>query len=252
MSGPRKTLMQPSPPAELAAPLRRCAAAATGWSETMMPVAARDDPRAVLSDVLLVGDEQHRDAALDVQPLKDPHYFDAGARVEVAGRLVGEQDRRPGDERARDRHALLLTAGQLVRVVIGPLAEADRARAPPSRACAARRLHACRRCRAAAARRCRARVVRDSRLKPWNTKPIFLFRTSASWSLDICETSWPSRKYWPEVGRSRQPRMCISVDLPEPDGPVTATNSPRLNVERHAAQRPHLHLADDVGLDEVA
>src|SRR4051812_10090093 len=32
--------------------------------------------------------------------------------------------------------------------------------------------------------------------------------------------------YVPLVGRSRHPRMCISVDLPEPDGPVTATNSP--------------------------
>ncbi len=30
----------------------------------------------------------------------------------------------------------------------------------------------------------------------------------------------------PEVGRSRQPRMFMSVDLPEPDGPITATNSP--------------------------
>ena len=45
--------------------------------------------------------------------------------------------------------------------------------------------------------------------------------------------------------------MCISVDLPEPDGPVTATNSPGCDVERHAAQRAHLDLADDVGLDEV-
>src|SRR5688572_7587889 len=32
--------------------------------------------------------------------------------------------------------------------------------------------------------------------------------------------------YCPLVGRSRQPRMCISVDLPDPEGPVTATNSP--------------------------
>src|SRR5262245_59637245 len=40
------------------------------------------------------------------------------------------------------------------------------------------------------------------------------------------ETSWPSRKYWPDVGRSRQPAMCMNVDLPEPDGPVTARNSP--------------------------
>src|ERR1043165_8869850 len=41
------------------------------------------------------------------------------------------------------------------------------------------------------------------------------------------ETSSPSRKYWPDVGRSRHPAMCMNVDLPEPDGPVTARNSPR-------------------------
>jgi len=30
----------------------------------------------------------------------------------------------------------------------------------------------------------------------------------------------------PDVGVSRAPRMCIKVDLPEPDGPMMATNSP--------------------------
>src|SRR4051794_28015917 len=33
--------------------------------------------------------------------------------------------------------------------------------------------------------------------------------------------------YCPLDGRSRQPMMCMNVDLPDPDGPVTATNSPR-------------------------
>ena len=46
--------------------------------------------------------------------------------------------------------------------------------------------------------------------------------------------------------------MCMNVDLPEPDGPVTATNSPRLDVDVGAAQRAHFDLADVVGLDEVA
>src|SRR5262245_18235806 len=69
--------------------------------------------------------------------------------------------------------------------------------------------------------------VRENRLKPWNTNPIFLLRTAASASFDIFETSWPSRKYWPDVGRSRQPMMCMNVDLPEQDGPVTERNSPR-------------------------
>ena len=30
----------------------------------------------------------------------------------------------------------------------------------------------------------------------------------------------------PAVGLSRPARMCISVDLPEPDGPITAVNWP--------------------------
>ena len=54
------------------------------------------------------------------------------ARVEVAGRLVGEEQRGRVDQRARDRDALLLAAGELVRQVL--LA----ARARPTAASAAR------------------------------------------------------------------------------------------------------------------
>ena len=46
-------------------------------------------------------------------------------RVEVAGGLVGEHDRRPGDERARDRDALLLAARELGRPVAAAVGEAD-------------------------------------------------------------------------------------------------------------------------------
>ena len=45
--------------------------------------------------------------------------------------------------------------------------------------------------------------------------------------------------------------MCMNVDLPDPDGPVTARNSPRWHLEVHAAKRAHLHLTDHVGLHEV-
>src|SRR5690606_15194991 len=38
----------------------------------------------------------------------------------------------------------------------------------------------------------------------------------------------PFRLYSPRVGVSRHPRMFISVDLPDPDGPIRATNSPFL------------------------
>ena len=36
----------------------------------------------------------------------------------------------------------------------------------------------------------------------------------------------PSTRTLPSVGRSRVPATASSVDLPEPEGPVTATNSP--------------------------
>jgi len=50
---------------------------------------------------------------------------------------------------------------------------------------------------------------------------------SASSFLESVETSTPSKKYRPRVGRSKHPRMFISVDFPDPDGPMIATNSPR-------------------------
>ena len=36
--------------------------------------------------------------------------------------------------------------------------------------------------------------------------------------------------------------MCISVDLPEPDGPVIATNSPAAIVMSTSFERVHLEL----------
>ena len=50
----------------------------------------------------------------------------AGLRVEVAGRLVGEDDGRLRDQRARDRDALLLAAGELGGPVLPPVLQPDR------------------------------------------------------------------------------------------------------------------------------
>ena len=46
--------------------------------------------------------------------------------------------------------------------------------------------------------------------------------------------------------------MCISVDLPEPDGPITATSSAARDVERDAAERVDRGLALAVAAGEVA
>src|SRR5687768_1023597 len=69
-------------------------------------VAEADDAGAVLRDIHFVGDEHDRDAALTIEALEDVHDFDARARVEIARRLVGEDDRGVGDERSRDGDAL--------------------------------------------------------------------------------------------------------------------------------------------------
>ncbi len=67
-----------------------------------------------------------------------------------------------------------------------------------------------------------------SRLKNWNTKPMCLRRSCVSCESLRFVISVPAIITVPEVGLSRPARMCISVDLPEPEGPMTATSSPEL------------------------
>ena len=70
-------------------------------------------------------------------------------------------------------------------------------------------------------------VARGSRLKVWNTNPISSLRMRASSLSFIWLTCFPFSRYEPLLGVSRQPMRFISVDLPEPDGPMIATYSPR-------------------------
>src|SRR5688572_14059135 len=83
-----------------------------------------DDPLRVLRDVVLVGDEDDR-LAFVVQALEHRHDLFRRLRVEVAGRLVREYQSRIVDERARDRHPLLLTPGELARQMFFPPLEPD-------------------------------------------------------------------------------------------------------------------------------
>src|SRR5437879_1849793 len=70
----------------------------------------------VRRDVGFMGD-QYDGLAGVVQLLEQPHDLLAGGGVEVAGRLVRQQDRGVVHERPRDRHPLALPARQLVRPV---------------------------------------------------------------------------------------------------------------------------------------
>ena len=76
----------------------------------MMRIAARRD-RAVM------GHQHERRAVRGVQVEQQLDDARAGRRVEVAGRLVGEQDGGLGHESAGDRDALLLAARELARVM---------------------------------------------------------------------------------------------------------------------------------------
>ena len=58
----------------------------------------------------------------------------AERRVEVAGGLVGQEQVRLVDEGARDRHPLLLPAGQLRRAVVHAVGEAHGLEGPPAQA----------------------------------------------------------------------------------------------------------------------
>ena len=86
-----------------------------------------------VDDLLVVGGHQHRRAELvDVDQQLDD--LPAGHRVEVARRLVGDEDRRVVDEGTRDRGALLLAAGELRRQVVRVILRARRGPAAAGRA----------------------------------------------------------------------------------------------------------------------
>ena len=58
-----------------------------------------------------------------IELCEQAHHLGTILRVEVAGRLVGEDELGTEDHGAGDGHALLLTAGELVREVLGTVAD---------------------------------------------------------------------------------------------------------------------------------
>src|ERR1019366_8104383 len=77
-----------------------------------LAIAQADYALGLLGDVGLVGN-QDDGAPLFVQPRKDSQDVLGGVRVEVPGRLVGEDQGWVGDDRPCYRHPLLLAAGKL-------------------------------------------------------------------------------------------------------------------------------------------
>ena len=67
----------------------------------------------VLRRLRIVRDHDDRLLELAVEPLQQIERLLRVLRVEVTGRLVGDDDGRVGDDGTRDRDALLLAAGEL-------------------------------------------------------------------------------------------------------------------------------------------
>ena len=88
-------------------------------SSSMRAFAARGQGR-------IVGDQHQGGVVVAIQRKQQVADVMAGALVEVAGGFVGKQHARAMHECAGDRHALLLAAGQLGRVVSAARGQADR------------------------------------------------------------------------------------------------------------------------------
>ena len=211
------------------------------------------DPPAPGGDVGLVGDDDDG-LALAVEVGEEVEDLVAGLGVEVAGGLVGQEERRALDQGAGDRHPLALAARHLVRAG-GPSGRPGRpggaprrrgrgGRGRPSRSAAARRSAGP---SAGAAARRSGRRTRSAARGPGPAPTA---------------TAWPRRgrraSTGPRWGRPGSPRMFISVDLPDPDGPMIATSSlapiarstPRRAWTVSAAHR--VLLGDPFQLDEFA
>src|SRR5262245_51132383 len=101
------------------------ASAAIGAVPEQAPRVEAQDASAARRDALVVRDEHERDAARRVQLEQEIDDLRAGARVQVARGLVGEEERGRRHERASERDALLLAARELARIVQRALGEAD-------------------------------------------------------------------------------------------------------------------------------
>ena len=104
---------------------RMASALGAASSSTMRPSPRNSTESAYVAAARVVGDHHDRLAHLARGGLQELEQLRPAARVEVAGRFVGEHDVGPAHQRARHRDALLLPAGELRRSVPQPVAQPD-------------------------------------------------------------------------------------------------------------------------------
>ena len=172
--------------------------------------------------VEVVGHEHDRLAygALQSQELVlEPDSHD---RVDRRERLVHQQDDRIGGQRPGDADALVLTAGQLVRVARCRTGPGRGRRVPAARSTRARMRSFGQPSSRGTVATFAAIVWCGNSPTCWMTYPIRRRRSTAS----AVRMSSPSSRILPLVGSISRLIMRRIVDLPQPDGPISATSSP--------------------------
>ena len=114
--------------------MRRRALRAVGDDEAVLQL---DHAARAAREAGIVRHDEQR-LALARESLEEQADVGGGLAVEVAGGLVGDEDRRIVGERARDGRALLLAARKHRRAACAPGPRVRRARAAPARARGAR------------------------------------------------------------------------------------------------------------------
>ena len=189
----------------------------------------------------LVRDQHAGRPRVDPCPQQSQHRL-AGLRVESAGRLIGEHQPAVADQSAGDSYALLLTAGHLVR-------EAAEQSANPTSASAATAILRARRTLMPSSSSGRATFSAGGEAGQ-QVQVLENVTDTASPHAGSSRRSRsptpPSTTTSPLVGRSRPPARLSRVDLPEPDGPITATSSPGATVRLTPSQGLHRDLAGAV------
>ena len=174
-----------------------------------------DDPVGEPCRLLeIVGDVDAR--ALLARPDRQEVFHQQLARLSVEGgqRLVEQQHGRPHDQRAGDADALAHAAGELLGIGRRELAEAGQGERRGDALARARR-------RERTVLERQADIVGDA--APGQQGEIL---EDVGEGIERIGGAGPEKVTRPAVGSSRPPTMPSKVDLPQPDGPISATVSP--------------------------
>ena len=184
--------------------------------------------------------------------VQEIHDLFARTAVEVAGRFIRDDQDRVVDQCPGDGDALLLSAGEFLRLVMDAVS--------PSPTISSIL------CAFSSPSSCDLRIVMvieqghrhipqggGARQQVVGLKDKSDLPVADTGQLNLVQLAdiLAIQDVLPRVGWERQPRMCISVLLPEPEGPMMATNSPRFDRDADAVERGHAGITHAIDLGHV-